>query len=174
MRITGLLISLGILLLTPAAHAGPFPDPREQWSAAQCPRVCVVRASPGGSVSEFEAMADDIVATRRVLVVDGQCDSACTIMAYRIRDARGLICATARARMGYHQATNYGRDESGAWVPVSREPIAYPKDIMSWINSKGGEPTQGMITMTQPEVWRHYRECSVEMINYIRTYLTSN
>jgi len=84
----------------------------------------------GKYVEKYRAMA----ARGDTLVVDGACNSACTL-------ALGIVdvCATPRASFGFHMAqsmTLFGYFPSYYW---SRYMMAhYPPEIRAWIVSKGG------------------------------------
>jgi hypothetical protein len=119
----------GLLLLaaTPA-----YAIPLSSAGAAAIARVigpctgeaCVVRSNGGGSIVYFEDAAYVIRRTRKRLVIDGFCASACMVMADR---ARPRTCITERAVFAYHNTNrNY--------------PIPLRSDLHRWIMRHGGYP----------------------------------
>ena len=89
---------------------------------------------PGGLLEEYVEKYRAMAARGDMLVVDGACNSACTL-------ALGIVnvCATARASFGFRMAqslTLFGYLPSYSW---SRYMMAhYPPEIRAWIVSKGG------------------------------------
>ena len=88
----------------------------------------------GGLLGEYVEKYQAMAARGDTLVVDGACNSACTL-------ALGIVdvCATPRASFGFHMAqsmTLFGYFPSYYW---SRYMMAhYPPEIRAWIVSKGG------------------------------------
>lgn len=58
----------------------------------------IIIDSAGGNVQAFEQIAEDLNRRGELLVIDGVCRSACTIMADRTR----RVCITARAVFRFH------------------------------------------------------------------------
>jgi hypothetical protein len=89
-----------------------------------CAEDCVVRSNGGGSIVYFEDAATVIRRTRKKLIIDGFCASACMVMADR---ARPRTCITERAVFAYHNTNrNY--------------PIPLRSDLHRWIMRHGGYP----------------------------------
>ena len=90
--------------------------------------------SEGGLLGEYVEKYRAMAAMGDTLVVDGACDSACTL-------ALGIVdvCATPRASFGFRMArvlSLFGYVPSYSW---SRYMMAhYPPEIRAWIVSKGG------------------------------------
>jgi hypothetical protein len=118
-----------------------------------------IRNDPGGIISDrmhtFYRLRD---AGERV-VIDGQCYSACTIVLGILPPDR--VCATPRARLGFH----------AAWVPdmdgrplTSPEGTAamwgfYPDVLRKWINSKGGL-SRKLVVLSGRELGSIVRPCN--------------
>jgi hypothetical protein len=72
------------------------------------------------------------------VVIDGNCYSACTLVLGLV--PRERICATSRARLGFHAA--WMPDENGRPItsPMGTEALwsIYPSKVRSWISRNGG------------------------------------
>jgi hypothetical protein len=119
---------------------------------------CVVTFNPGGSLREFEEAAEAIRnGARSLVVVDGMCASACTILLDRIPDK---VCLTQMAQLRFHKGTRYVLkwinytlwDTTATWGPYSARElidIEYAPKAETWIRSVGGLPKDGS-TITMP------------------------
>ena len=92
-----------------------------------CPRQgdCTITFSPGGEIKRFIFVAHDILKYERNLTIDGECYSACTILA---DFARPHVCITPNAVMFFHRS-NFG----------DRPPQS--SDIMLWVFAHGDYPS---------------------------------
>jgi len=100
----------------------------------------------GGQIGHYLQAFALLRATGEHVVVDGNCLSACTLVLGLI--PRSQVCATSRARFGFH----------AAWMPdVDGRPVTsamgtqalwniYPLEVRRWINRHGGL-TRHMIFM---------------------------
>jgi hypothetical protein len=131
MRIRSIFACLFLVTVTAtAAGAAPLGGAGAAAIAravGNCGNPCVINASTGGRVVDFEDAADAIRSARQRLVIDGFCASSCMTMADR---ARPRTCITTRAVFAYHQ-TNLNR------------PIPLRGDLRGWIMSHGGFPRFG-------------------------------
>lgn len=85
------------------------------------------------------------------VIIDGPCESACTLVLGMI--PRNKICATPRARFGFHSAwvpDRYGRavPHRGGTNILMR---TYPKNVRAAINRRGGLGQQ-VFTLSASEV----------------------
>ena len=92
----------------------------------------------GGQIGHYLQAFAMLRSTGENVVVDGNCLSACTLVLGLI--PRNRICATSRARFGFH----------AAWMPdVDGQPVTssmgtqalwniYPVSVRRWINRHGG------------------------------------
>jgi hypothetical protein len=131
MRIRSIIACLFFVTVT-ATAAGAAPIGGGSAAAiaravGNCGNPCVIRASTGGRVIDFEDAADAIRSSRQKLVIDGFCASSCMTMADR---ARPRTCITSRAVFAYHK-TNLNR------------PIPLRADLRGWIMRHGGFPRFG-------------------------------
>lgn len=92
----------------------------------------------GGQIGHYMKSYAMLRSSGEHVVIDGNCLSACTLILGLIPHDR--ICATARARFGFHAA--WMPDEDGR--PVTSRPGTqalwniYPKPVRRWINRHGG------------------------------------
>jgi hypothetical protein len=119
-----------------------------------CGDQCTVSGSNGGRIKDFVHAADAIRSSRKMLVIDGYCASACMSMADR---ARPRACITARAVFAYHK-TNWNR------------PIPLRGDVRAWIMHHGGFPAFGGTPGVMPNevahrFWPHCRTDSVAALH---------
>lgn len=122
MRIRGLLLCAAVL-----ASSGT--------SASATMRIAEDR---GGQIGHYLQAFAVLRSSGERVVVDGNCLSACTLVLGLI--PRNRICATPRARFGFH----------AAWMPdVDGRPVTssmgtqalwniYPASVRRWINRHGG------------------------------------
>jgi hypothetical protein len=87
----------------------------------------------GGQVGKYLQAFAKVRATGERVVIDGDCLSACTIVLGVVPSNQ--ICATSRARFGFHTATivnNTGRPVASAMVTQALWNV-YPMSVQRWI-----------------------------------------
>jgi hypothetical protein len=92
----------------------------------------------GGQIGRYlEAFASVRSSGERV-VVDGNCLSACTLVLGVV--PRERICATQRARFGFHAAWMPDRDGRPVTSPLGTQALwsIYPASVRRWISRHGG------------------------------------
>ncbi|HEY6380395.1 MAG TPA: hypothetical protein VIY07_01170 [Pseudolabrys sp.] len=92
----------------------------------------------GGQIGRYlEAFASVRSSGERV-VVDGNCLSACTLVLGVV--PRERICATQRARFGFHAAWMPDRDGRPVTSPLGTQALwsIYPASVRRWITRHGG------------------------------------
>jgi hypothetical protein len=115
---------------------------------AATPASATMRISEdrGGQIGQYLQQYAMLRSSGERVVVDGNCLSACTLLLGII--PRDRICATSRARFGFHAA--WMPDDSGRPVtsPLGTEALwnIYPPSVRRWINRHGGL-TRHMIFM---------------------------
>ncbi len=112
----------------------------------------------GGNIgaywSRFVALRD----SGQQVVIDGACESACTIVLGIVPHNR--ICVTPNAVLGFHAAWRPGF----LGLPVTNEPATrtlmsfYPNPIRQWIAQNGGLGSE-MIYLSGPQLLAMYRQC---------------
>jgi len=99
---------------------------------AGCGNPCWIYANYGGRIGDFEELASQVLHDDRIVIIDGDCFSACTLLA---DFGRPHVFITRRARMHFHRS-------SAESVPDQSEGIA------TWVNSHGGYPSYASQTFT--------------------------
>jgi hypothetical protein len=92
----------------------------------------------GGPLGDYLMKFSHIRKSGELVIIDGDCYSACTIVTGSI--PRRNICVTARATLGFHAALS-----SNGWGSMVVNPAAthalynlYPNNIKMWLNRHGG------------------------------------
>jgi hypothetical protein len=122
MKIRGLVFGAAVLALSTT-------------SASATMRISEDR---GGQIGRYlEAFASVRSSGERV-VVDGNCLSACTLVLGVV--PRERICATQRARFGFHAAWMPDRDGRPVTSPLGTQALwsIYPASVRRWITQHGG------------------------------------
>ena len=92
----------------------------------------------GGQIGQYLQAFAALRSSGENVVVDGNCFSACTLLLGLI--PRERVCATSRARFGFHAA--WMPDENGRPVtsPMGTQALwnIYPTKVRSWIGRNGG------------------------------------
>lgn len=92
----------------------------------------------GGQIGQYLQAFATLRSSGENVVIDGNCFSACTLVLGLV--PRERICATNRARLGFHAA--WMPDENGRPVtsPMGTQALwaIYPNKVRAWINRKGG------------------------------------
>src|SRR6516165_6197289 len=118
-----------------------------------------IDGDPGGRIDQYLSRFEHLRASGERVIVDGPCNSACTLMLGKL--PRSQICVTARASMGFHaawQPDQYGRPvSSAAWTNVLWQ--NYPRPIRHWIARHGGL-TPRMIYLRGAELGSMYPRCA--------------
>jgi hypothetical protein len=122
MRIRGLLLCVAALALSVT-------------SASATMRIAEDR---GGQIGHYLQAFAMLRSTGERVVIDGNCLSACTLVLGLIPQAR--ICATPRARFGFHAAWMPDTDGRPITSPMGTQALwnIYPTTVRRWINHHGG------------------------------------
>jgi hypothetical protein len=122
MRIRGLVLCAALLV------SGVMP-------AAATMRIAEDR---GGQIGHYLQAFAMLRSTGENVVIDGNCLSACTLVLGIIPN--GKICATERARFGFHAAWMPDRDGRPVTSAMGTRALwnIYPTSVRHWINRHGG------------------------------------
>ena len=122
MRIRGLFYGAAIAALTVT-------------SASATMRIAEDR---GGQIGQYLQAFASVRSSGESVVIDGNCLSACTLVLGLVPRAR--ICATERARLGFHAAWMPDRDGRPVTSPLGTQALwsIYPASVRRWINQHGG------------------------------------
>ena len=108
--------------------------------AAMMPVHAEIRilGSPGGQVGPFLDLFDRVRDSGEIVVIDGPCLSACTLVLSVVPNDR--ICVTRRAVLGFHAARSIDRRGRLSAEPEASEAVleAYPGPVRDWIRRRGG------------------------------------
>src|SRR6478672_12135742 len=122
MRIRGLFYGAAIAALTVT-------------SASATMRIAEDR---GGQIGQYLQAFASVRSSGESVVIDGNCLSACTLALGLVPRAR--ICATERARLGFHAAWMPDRDGRPVTSPLGTQALwsIYPASVRRWILRHGG------------------------------------
>ena len=122
MRIRGLFYGAAIAALTVT-------------SASATMRIAEDR---GGQIVQYLQAFASVRSSGESVVIDGNCLSACTLVLGLV--PRERICATGRARLGFHAAWMPDRDGRPVTSPLGTQALwsIYPASVRRWINQHGG------------------------------------
>lgn len=102
----------------------------------------------GGRVADYNTRWAANAARGVKVRIVGPCKSACTVLLGHI--PRSRICVTPKASFGFHLARLQTATDT-LWR-------AYPSDIQTWINQRGGL-THKFIWMRSPDTYRFFKKC---------------
>ena len=98
----------------------------------------VISEDRGGQIGQYLQAFAAVRSSGENVVIDGNCFSACTLVLGLV--PRERVCATSRARLGFHAA--WMPDENGRPVtsPMGTQALwtIYPNKVRSWISKNGG------------------------------------
>lgn len=92
----------------------------------------------GGQIGHYLQAFAMLRSSGENVVVDGNCLSACTLVLGLI--PRNRICATSRARFGFHAAWMPDTDGQPVTSPMGTQALwnIYPVSVRRWISRNGG------------------------------------
>ena len=122
MRIRGLLFGVALAALSVT-------------SASATVRIAEDRS---GQIGQYLQAFASMRSSGESVVVDGNCLSACTLILGLV--PRDRICATDRARFGFHAAWMPDRDGRPVTSPLGTQALwsIYPASVRRWIIQHGG------------------------------------
>ena len=144
MRITSAaLLSLSVLVATPARAD------------------LHIRRDHGGYVEEYKAKYQRIRDRKERVIIDGICNSACTLVFGIV--PMNKICVTPKASLGFHQAY-YDKAFTFGMKVNSQEGTSelmsyYPQTIKSWISRNGGLTNDMKKIKNGAELWKIVDPC---------------
>jgi hypothetical protein len=145
------------------AMAVPNDDPgrgernfREADFGLDDPGVTVITADKGGSIPLYERKFFGVGTENTRWVVDGYCNSACTMVL-----GTGRVCATPRAQFnfhaGYYKYFRFWEIITPQWTYQMYQ--HYPDDVKAWVNAHRAMDQIRLTTMRQPEVASYVPDC---------------
>jgi hypothetical protein len=118
----------------------------------------------GGYVEEYKVKYHRIREKGERVIIDGICNSACTLVLGIVPHNR--ICATPRASLGFHQAY-YDKAFTFGIKVTSLEGTTdlmsyYPKPVKEWLQAKGGLTTDMKKVKNGADLWKIVDPCPDE------------
>src|SRR5918995_4866027 len=118
----------------------------------------------GGYIDQYKAKYARIRDNGERIVIDGTCNSACTLLLGIVPLNR--VCVTPRASLGFHQAYYDKRWTMGVKV-ASAEGTAdlvsyYPSTVKEWIKRQGGLTLQMKHVRNGVDLWTIVDPCPEE------------
>jgi hypothetical protein len=112
----------------------------------------------GGQIGQYLQAFGMLRSSGERVVIDGNCLSACTLVLGIIPPSR--ICATPRARLGFHAAWMPDVDGHPVTSPMGTQALwnIYPNHVRRWINRNGGL-SRKMIFMQGRELTNYVASC---------------
>jgi hypothetical protein len=117
----------------------------------------------GGYIDQYKAKYAALRDRGERIVIDGTCNSACTLLLGIVPLER--VCVTPRASLGFHQAYYDKRWTAGVKVTsvVGTDELmsVYPPAVKKWIARQGGL-TQQMTRLKGTDLWAIVDPCPQE------------
>jgi hypothetical protein len=112
----------------------------------------------GGRIETYVGKYQGVRSSGEMVIIDGLCVSACTIVVGTVPHDR--ICVTSRARLGFHAAWDPG--SNGRKITNAEATrtlyLMYPLEVRHWIDQRGGL-TPHMIFLSGRELASMFRPC---------------
>jgi len=144
MRITPLSLLLLSLIAAAPAHA-----------------VLRITRDHGGYVEEYKAKYKRIRETGERVIIDGICNSACTLVLGMV--PLNKVCVTPRASLGFHQAYYDKAFTFGIKITsmggTSDLMSYYPDTVKDWIRRNGGLTPEIKRIKNGVELWKIVNPC---------------
>ena len=155
-----LLLLMCVLAVSLTASTKATPRLFTVFGCKTTEKVCFVGYNLGGSIIDFLRAAQEIKKFNIMLVIDGDCGSACAMVADVTRGSTNS-CVTPRGTFHFHQARSEERvvveGVEHYSVKYSIPPRTDPID--EWNQKKGGWPIVGYNRMPYPETLDYWKEC---------------
>src|SRR5271156_781421 len=118
----------------------------------------------GGYIEEYKARYKQIRDTGQRVIIDGICNSACTLVFGIV--PMNKICVTPRASLGFHQAYydkafTFGVKVTSA-AGTSDLMSYYPDTVKDWIRRNGGLTTEMKKIKNGADLWKIVDPCPEE------------
>jgi len=118
----------------------------------------------GGFVEEYKAKYTKVRDRKERVVIDGICNSACTLVLGIVPSSR--ICVTPRASLGFHLAYFDQRWTAGvkitSYAGTQELMQYYPKSVKDWIARHGGLTSKMKHVTNGSELWALVDPCPEE------------
>jgi hypothetical protein len=165
-------VGINLMFARPPQDAGEFADVGMRvvflivalvWSGPAYADLRIARDF-GGYVEEYKAKYEKVRDRKERVIIDGICNSACTLVLGIVPLNR--ICATPRASLGFHQAYYDKKWTAGLRVTsvsgTDELMSYYPPAVKQWIARKGGLSAQMKRVFNGAELWEIIDPCPDE------------
>jgi hypothetical protein len=134
------------------------------WNSAASAADYRITRDHGGLVDEYKAKYAKIRDRGERVIIDGICNSACTLVLGIVPLNR--ICVTPKASLGFHQAY-YDKAWTFGMKVMSYAGTAdlvsyYPQTVKDWIDRQGGLTPEMKRVKNGPELWAMVDPCPDE------------
>jgi hypothetical protein len=115
----------------------------------------------GGRIGTYVDKYQDMRSSGEMVIIDGLCASACTIVLGAVPHDR--ICVTSKANLGFHAAWDFGSNGRAVTNPEATQMLysMYPSQVRHWIAQRGGL-TPHMIFLRGRQLTSMYRPCYLD------------
>jgi len=118
----------------------------------------------GGLVEEYKAKYARIRDSGKRVIIDGICNSACTLVFGIVPPSK--VCVTPRASVGFHQAYYDKAFTFGIKVTSAQGTSDlmsyYPQPVKDWLRRNGGLTPEMKKIRNGPDLWRIADPCPEE------------
>ena len=107
-------------------------------SVTSASATMLIAGDRGGQIGRYLQTFAQVRSSGERVVIDGNCLSACTLVLGLV--PRSRVCATSRARFGFHAAWMPDSDGHPVTSPMGTQALwnIYPSHVRSWISRNGG------------------------------------
>jgi hypothetical protein len=123
-----------------------------------CVAAVRIVEDPGGRIGAYVTRYEGMRNSGEMVIIDGYCASACTIVLGTVR--RDRICVTSRARFGFHAAWDPGSNGRKITNSEATQSLysMYPVEVRHWIDQRGGL-TPHVMFLSGRELAAMYQPC---------------
>jgi hypothetical protein len=127
-------------------------------TAASASAAMRIADDRGGQIGQYLHAFAALRSSGERVIIDGNCLSACTLVLGII--PRSRMCATERARLGFHAAWLPDSDGNPVTSDVGTQALwkIYPHSVRRWINRRGGL-SRRMIYMQGRDLYAFIPSC---------------
>ena len=107
-------------------------------SVTSASATMLIAGDRGGQIGRYLQTFAQVRSSGERVVIDGNCLSACTLVLGLV--PRSRVCATSRARFGFHAAWMPDSDGHPVTSPMGTQALwnIYPSNVRHWISRNGG------------------------------------
>jgi hypothetical protein len=107
-------------------------------SVTSASATMLIAGDRGGQIGHYLQTFAQVRSSGERVVIDGNCLSACTLVLGLV--PRSRVCATSRARFGFHAAWMPDSDGRPITSPMGTQALwnIYPQPVRRWISRHGG------------------------------------